>query len=80
MKKAMSFPECSEFFHLVEKHTCETYISDFSSSKCSINNVKIYLKVRRVAMKKSTTIVRSVQNHPNCIWNVLTNTMRYSII
>ena len=26
-------------------------------------------------MTKSITIVRNAQNHPKCIWNVLTNTM-----
>ena len=38
MEKAISFPatvfrgiswQISQIFHLVEKHTCETYISDF---------------------------------------------------
>ena len=52
----------------------------FSSSKCSVNSVKIYLKVRRVVMTESTTIVRSAQNHAKCVWNVLTNTMRYRIM
>ena len=62
--------QISQIFHLVGKHTCEAYISDSF--------------ILKMSSKQRENIFESEESSDDevykCVWNILTITMRYSIM